>query len=312
VRGVIDSNDLPLNVSREILQESRDVRAIREGCTKRVLSLLEEMAGERPDDYAKFWREFGQVVKEGIGEDHANRERIAKLLRFASTASDGDAQSVSLADYAGRMKDGQKKIWYVTADMPSAARSSPHLEVFRKKGVEVLLLTDRVDEWMLSFLTEFDGHELASVARGGLDLDALEDEAEKAASKQATEEFAELVQSIRAALGDAVKDVRITRRLTDSASCLVSDEGEISGHLERLLRQAGQKAPPRKPILEINPQHPVLARARTDSERIADWSRLLLDQAVLSEGGQLDDPVAFVRRMNAMLVGAAPATQAAA
>ncbi|MFO1301395.1 MAG: molecular chaperone HtpG [Burkholderiaceae bacterium] len=312
VRGVIDSNDLPLNVSREILQESRDVRAIREGCTKRVLSLLEEMAGERPDDYAKFWREFGQVVKEGIGEDHANRERIAKLLRFASTASDDDAQSVSLADYAGRMKDGQKKIWYVTADTPSAARSSPHLEVFRKKGVEVLLLTDRVDEWMLSFLTEFDGHELASVARGGLDLDALEDEAEKAASKQASEEFAELVQSIRAALGDAVKDVRITRRLTDSASCLVSDEGEISGHLERLLRQAGQKAPPRKPILEINPQHPLLARARTDSERIADWSRLLLDQAVLSEGGQLDDPVAFVRRMNAMLVGAAPATQAAA
>jgi molecular chaperone HtpG len=312
VRGVIDSNDLPLNVSREILQESRDVRAIREGCTKRVLSLLEEMAGERPDDYAKFWREFGQVVKEGIGEDHANRDRIAKLLRFASTASDDDAQSVSLADYAGRMKEGQKKIWYVTADTPSAARSSPHLEVFRKKGVEVLLLTDRVDEWMLSFLTEFDGHELASVARGGLDLDALEDEAEKAASKQAAEEFAELVQSIRTALGDAVKDVRITQRLTDSASCLVSDEGEISGHLERLLRQAGQKAPPRKPILEINPQHPLLARARTDSERIADWSRLLLDQAVLAEGGQLDDPVAFVRRMNAMLVGAAPSTQAAA
>jgi molecular chaperone HtpG len=312
VRGVIDSNDLPLNVSREILQESRDVRAIREGCTKRVLSLLEEMAGERPDDYAKFWREFGQVVKEGIGEDQANRDRIAKLLRFASTASDDDAQSVSLADYAGRMKEGQKKIWYVTADTPSAARSSPHLEVFRKKGVEVLLLTDRVDEWMLSFLTEFDGHELASVARGGLDLDALEDEAEKAASKQAAEEFAELVQSIRTALGDAVKDVRITQRLTDSASCLVSDEGEISGHLERLLRQAGQKAPPRKPILEINPQHPLLARARTDSERIADWSRLLLDQAVLAEGGQLDDPVAFVRRMNAMLVGAAPSTQAAA
>ena len=312
VRGVIDSNDLPLNVSREILQESRDVRAIREGCTKRVLSLLEEMAGERPDDYAKFWREFGQVVKEGIGEDQANRDRIAKLLRFASTALNDDAQSVSLADYAGRMKEGQKKIWYVTADTPSAARSSPHLEVFRKKGVEVLLLTDRVDEWMLSFLTEFDGHELASVARGGLDLDALEDEAEKAASKQAAEEFAELVQSIRTALGDAVKDVRITQRLTDSASCLVSDEGEISGHLERLLRQAGQKAPPRKPILEINPQHPLLARARTDSERIADWSRLLLDQAVLAEGGQLDDPVAFVRRMNAMLVGAAPSTQAAA
>ncbi len=317
VRGVIDSNDLPLNVSREILQESRDVRAIREGCTRRVLSLLEDMADARADDYAKFWSEFGQVVKEGVGEDHANRERIARLLRFASTGSDGDAQSTSLADYVGRMKEGQKKIWYITADTAAAARSSPHLEVFRKKGVEVLLLTDRVDEWILSFLTEFDGHELASVARGGLDLEALEDEAEKLASKQAAEEFATLVDSIRGALGDAVKDVRVTNRLTDSAACVVSDEGEISGHLERLLKQAGQKAPPRKPILEINPQHPLLERARADSERIGDWSRLLLDQAVLAEGGQLDDPVAFVRRMNAMLVAApaapgAPAAQPAA
>jgi len=312
VRGVIDSNDLPLNVSREILQESRDVRAIREGCTRRVLSLLEDMADARADDYAKFWSEFGQVVKEGVGEDHANRERIARLLRFASTGSDGDAQSTSLADYVGRMKEGQKKIWYITADTPAAARSSPHLEVFRKKGVEVLLLTDRVDEWILSFLTEFDGHELASVARGGLDLEALEDEAEKLASKQAAEEFATLVDSIRGALGDAVKDVRVTNRLTDSAACVVSDEGEISGHLERLLKQAGQKAPPRKPILEINPQHPLLARARADSERIGDWSRLLLDQAVLAEGGQLDDPVAFVRRINAMLVAAPEAPKAPA
>ncbi len=312
VRGVIDSNDLPLNVSREILQESRDVRAIREGCTRRVLSLLEDMADARADDYAKFWSEFGQVVKEGVGEDHANRERIARLLRFASTGSDGDAQSTSLADYVGRMKEGQKKIWYITADTAAAARSSPHLEVFRKKGVEVLLLTDRVDEWILSFLTEFDGHELASVARGGLDLEALEDEAEKLASKQAAEEFATLVDSIRGALGDAVKDVRVTNRLTDSAACVVSDEGEISGHLERLLKQAGQKAPPRKPILEINPQHPLLARARADSHRIADWSRLLLDQAVLAEGGQLDDPVAFVRRMNAMLVAAPEAPKAPA
>jgi molecular chaperone HtpG len=305
VRGVIDSNDLPLNVSREILQESRDVRAIREGCTKRVLSLLEDMATGRADDYGTFWREFGQVVKEGVGEDQANRDRIARLLRFASTASDDDAQAVSLADYAGRMKEGQKKIWYVTADSPAAARSSPHLEVFRKKGVEVLLLTDRVDEWLLSFLTEFDGHELASVARGGLDLDALADEAEKSASQQAAEAFAPLVQSIRTALGDAVKDVRVTQRLTDSAACLVADEGEMSSHLERLLKQAGQKAPPRKPILEINPAHPLLARARADDARIADWSRLLLDQAVLAEGGQLDDPAGFVRRMNAMLVGEA-------
>ena len=309
VRGVIDSNDLPLNVSREILQESRDVRAIREGCTKRVLSLLEEMAAGRPDDYASFWREFGQVVKEGVGEDHANRDRIAKLLRFASTASDDDAQSVSLADYVGRMKEGQKKIWYVTADSPAGARNSPHLEVFRKKGVEVLLLTDRVDEWLLSFLTEFDGHELASVARGGLDLDALQDEAEKSAAQQVAEEFRPVLESIRSALGDAVKDVRATDRLTDSAACLVSDEGEISGHLERLLKQAGQKAPPRKPILEVNPQHPLLARARVDAERIGDWARLLLDQAVLAEGGQLDDPAAFVRLMNAMLVGAQTATR---
>ncbi|RPH66396.1 MAG: molecular chaperone HtpG [Burkholderiales bacterium] len=304
VRGVIDSSDLPLNISREILQESRDVRAIREGCTKRVLSMLEDMASQRPDDYASFWREFGQVVKEGVGEDHANRDRIAKLLRFASTASDDDAQSVSLADYAGRVKDGQKKIWYVTADTPAAARNSPHLEVFRKKGIEVLLLTDRVDEWLLSFLTEFDGHELASVARGGLDLDALEDEAEKAASQQAADEYRPLVESIRTALGDSVKEVRVTHRLTDSAACLVSDEGEISGHLERLLKQAGQKAPPRKPILEINPRHPLLARVRADGERIGDWSRLLLDQAVLAEGGQLDDPAGFVRRLNTMLVGA--------
>lgn len=311
VRGVIDSNDLPLNVSREILQESRDVRAIREGCTRRVLSLLEDMAAERADDYGAFWREFGQVVKEGVGEDHANRDRIARLLRFASTASGDDAQTVSLADYAGRMKEGQKKIWYVTADSPAAARSSPHLEVFRKKGVEVLLLTDRVDEWLLSFLTEFDGHELASVARGGLDLDALADEAEKAASQQAAEEFAPLAQSIRAALGDAVKEVRVTQRLTDSAACLVADEGEMSSHLERLLKQAGQKTPPRKPILEINPAHPLLARARTDGARIADWSRLLLDQAVLAEGGQLDDPAGFVRRMNAMLVGEAGAQSTA-
>jgi len=310
VRGVIDSNDLPLNVSREILQESRDVRAIREGCTKRVLSLLEDMAGERADDYAKFWSEFGQVVKEGVGEDHANRERIAKLLRFASTASDDDAQAASLADYVGRMKEGQKKIWYVTADTPAAARSSPHMEVFRRKGVEVLLLTDRVDEWMLNFLAAHDGHELASVARGGLDLDALEDEAEKAASQQAAEEYAALVDGIRGALGDAVKEVRVTRRLTDSAACLVSDEGEISGHLQRLLEQAGQKAPPRKPILEINPQHPLLVRARSERERIGDWSRLLFDQAVLAEGGQLEDPAGFVRRMNAMLV-AAPAAPGA-
>ncbi|MGD9945777.1 MAG: molecular chaperone HtpG, partial [Burkholderiaceae bacterium] len=314
VRGVIDSNDLPLNVSREILQESRDVRAIREGSTKRVLSMLEDLAENRADDYATFWREFGQVLKEGAGEDASNRERIAKLLRFSSTSVDGEAQTVSLADYVGRMKEQQKSIYYVTADSLDAARSSPHLEVFRRKGVEVLLLTDRIDEWLLSSLTEFDGHELVSVARGGLDLGELEDEAEKQAAQQTAEAFKPLVEQIRAALGDAVKDVRVTTRLTDSASCLVSDEGEISGHLERLLKQAGQKAPPRKPILEVNPQHPLLARLREDGADVAAWSRLLLDQAVLAEGGQLDDPAAFVRRRNAMLLGLpeAVATGAAA
>ncbi len=303
VRGVIDSNDLPLNVSREILQESRDVRMIREGSTKRIVSLLEDLAGNKPDDYASFWREFGAVVKEGVGEDFANRDRIVKLLRFASTASSDDTQTVSLADYVGRMKEGQEKIYYITADTPAAARNSPHLEVFRKKGVEVLLLTDRVDEWLLSFLTEFEGKQLASVARGGLELGKLEDETEKKATEQVAEELKPLVERMKAALGDDVSEVRVTNRLTDSAACLVSGEHEISAHLERLLKQAGQNAPARKPILEINPEHPLLARVREDDAHIDDWSRLLFEQATLAEGGQLQDPAGFVRRMNAMLLG---------
>jgi len=302
VRGIVDSADLPLNVSREILQESRDVKAIREGCTRRVLSMLEDMAGNDGAKYATFWKEFGQVLKEGMGEDLGNRERIAKLLRFASTADESGEQSVSLTDYVGRMKQGQQSIYYVTADTPSAARNSPHLEVFRRKGVEVLLLTDRVDEWMLSFLQEFDGRPLASVARGGLDLGGLEDEAEKAEARKVADEFRDLVERVKAALGERVKDVRVTSRLTDSPACLVSDEGEISGHLERLLRQAGQKAPPRRPILEINPKHPLVAGLKTDDARFDDWSRLLFDQALLAEGGQLEDPPAFVRRLNEMLL----------
>ncbi len=303
VRGVIDSNDLPLNVSREILQESRDVRMIREGSTKRILSLLEDLAENKPDDYASFWREFGAVVKEGVGEDFANRDRIVKLLRFATTASSDDTQTVSLADYVARMKEGQEKIYYITADTPAAARNSPHLEVFRKKGVEVLLLTDRVDEWLLSFLTEFEGKELASVARGGLELGKLEDEAEKKVTEQVAEELKPLVERMKAALGDDVSEVRVTNRLTDSAACLVSGEHEISAHLERLLKQTGQNAPARKPILEINPEHPLLARVRDDDAHIDDWSRLLFEQATLAEGGQLQDPAGFVRRMNAMLLG---------
>ena len=311
VRGVIDSNDLPLNVSREILQESRDVRAIREGSTRRVLSMLEDLAENRADDYAKFWSEFGQVLKEGMGEDHANRERIAKLLRFSSTTSDGTAQTVSLGEYMARMKEGQDKIWYVTADSPQAARSSPHLELFRKKGVEVLLLTDRVDEWMLSFLHEFEGKQLASIARGDADLGALTDEAEKKATEEAAEQMSGLLERLKAALSERAKDVRVTHRLTDSPACLVSDEGDISGHLERLLRQAGQPVPERRPILEINPTHPLVKRldaqgdARPNDAQLADWAQLLFDQALLSEGGQLAEPAAFVKRVNDMLVAMA-------
>lgn len=303
VKGVIDSADLPLNVSREILQESRDVRAIREGSTKRVLSMLEDLAANNTERYAGFWTEFGQVLKEGIGEDFGNKDRIAKLLRFASTASDTNDQVVSLADYIGRMKDGQKAIYYVTADTAAAARSSPHLEVFRKKGVEVLLLADRVDEWMLSFLTEHEGKELVSIARGGLDLGELGDEAEKQAAEASAGEWKDVLEKLREALGDRVKEVRVSSRLTDSASCLVSDEGEISGHLERLLKQAGQTAPARKPILEINTGHPLVAPLKVDASRSAQWATLLFDQAVLAEGGQLEDPAGFVRRLNDLLVG---------
>ena len=303
VKGVIDSADLPLNVSREILQESRDVRAIREGSTKRVLSMLEDLAANNTERYAGFWTEFGQVLKEGIGEDFGNKDRIAKLLRFASTATDSNDQTVSLADYIGRMKDGQKAIYYVTADTAVAARSSPHLEVFRKKGVEVLLLADRVDEWMLSFLTEHEGKELVSIARGGLDLGELGDEAEKQAAEASAGEWKPVLEKLRETLGDRVKEVRVSSRLTDSASCLVSDEGEISGHLGGLLKQAGQTAPARKPILEIKTGHPLVAPLKADSSRAAQWATLLFDQAVLAEGGQLEDPAGFVRRLNDLLVG---------
>jgi molecular chaperone HtpG len=308
VRGVVDSADLPLNVSREILQESRDVRAIREGSTKRVLGLLEELVASRADDYAKFWSEFGQVLKEGIGEDAANRERIAKLLRFASTASDG-AQTVSLADYLARSKerhgDKQKAIYYLAADTPAAALASPHLEVFRKKNVEVLLLTERVDEWMVSFLRDFYDVPLVSVAKGDLDLGEIADADEKAAQEKVATEYQPLVEKIKGALGERVKDVRVTLRLTDSPACIVVDRHEMSQHLQRLLKAAGQSAPESKPVLEINPGHPLVRRLRDDDSRLADWASLLLDQAQLAEGGTLDDPAGFVRRMNAMLLDAA-------
>jgi len=309
VKGVIDSADLPLNVSREILQESRDVKAIREGSTKRVLGMLEELANaeeqDKKDKYASFWTEFGQVLKEGVGEDFANKERLAKLLRFASTHNDSEVQDVSLEAYVGRMKEGQDKIYYVTADSFAAARNSPHLEIFRKKGVEVLLLTDRVDEWMLSFLNEFDGKELHSVAKGGLDLGKLEDEAEKKEHAETETQYQELVGKMKEALADKAKEVRVTFRLTDSPACLVADEHELSGNLLRMLKAAGQAAPESKPILEINPQHPLVTRLKYEDAAGAafrDWAHILFDQALLAEGGTLADPASFVKRMNDMLL----------
>ena len=301
VRGVIDSSDLPLNVSREILQQSRDVKAIREGSTKRVLGLLEDLAENQKEKFSTFWKEFGQVLKEGVGEDAANRERIAKLLRFASTTT--DEQTVSLANYIGRIKDKQTSIYYVTADSIAAGKASPHLEIFRRKEVEVLILTDRVDEWMLSFLHEFEGKPLVSVAKGDLDLGELADAQEKEEQRQVVEQGKELVEAVKASLGERVKDVRITLRLTDSPACVVADEHAMSQHLQRLLKAAGQNTPATKPILELNPNHPLVQRLQPGDERLAEWSALLLDQAVLAEGGQLENPAEFVKRLNSMLLG---------
>jgi molecular chaperone HtpG len=302
VKGVIDSNDLPLNVSREILQESRDVKAIREGSTKKVLGMIEDLATNRPDDFRQFWKTFGQVLKEGLGEDHANSERIAKLVRFASTHDDREDETVSLADYVARMKEGQDKIYYVTGESYTAAKNSPHLEIFRKKGVEVLVMSDRVDEWALNFLHEFDGKELVSVAKGGLDLGKLEDESEKAEHDKETGEMADVVAKMKTALGDAVKDVRVTFRLTDSPSCLVADDGAMSANLARMLKAAGQKAPESKPILEINPHHALVAKLKEAGDgQFGDLTQVLFDQATLAEGGQLENPAAFVRRINALL-----------
>ena len=307
VRGVIDSNDLPLNVSREILQGSKVVEAIRAGAVKRMLSLLEELADNDKEKYAKAWSQFGRVLKEGVGEDYVNKERIAKLLRFASTREESEDQVTSLADYASRMKEGQEKIYYITADTFATAKSSPHLEIFRKKGVEVLLLYDRVDEWVMANLTEFESKKLQSVAKGDLDLGALQGEAEKKEQEREAGEFEELTARIAKALGERVKVVRVTHRLTASPACLVSDESGMSMNLERLLKAAGQKVPGSRPILEINPQHPLVQglKHESDPKRFADWSHILFDQAVLAEGGQLDDPGAFVRRLNELMLALA-------
>jgi molecular chaperone HtpG len=307
VKGVIDSADLPLNVSRELLQESRDVKAIREGNTRRVLAMLEDLAkaekeeGASAEDkgkYASFYSEFGAVLKEGLGEDFSNRERIAKLLRFASTAS--DTPSVSLADYKSRMKEGQDAIYYITADTQAAASHSPQLEIFRKKGIEVLYMTDRVDEWALSHLHEFDGVPLQSVAKGQVDLGKLQDEAEKKAAEEAGEAFKPVLAKLKEALKDKAQDVRVTTRLVDSPACLVVTEGEMSLQLARLLKQAGQKAPEVKPVLEVNASHPLVQKLE-GSPNFHDLAHILFDQALLAEGGLPEDPAAYVKRVNALL-----------
>ena len=307
VKGVIDSADLPLNVSRELLQESRDVKAIREGSTKRVLSMLESLANSEDaaerDKYARFWTDFGQVLKEGVGEDHANQERLVKLLRFASTHAD---QNVSFADYVSRMKEGQEAIYYITADSLAAAKNSPQLEIFRKKGIEVLLLTERVDEWMLSHLYEFEGKSLQSVAKGAVDLGQLQDEEEKKKAEEAAEQFKPVLERLKTALEGRAKDVRVTTRLVDSPACVVVEEGDISGHLARMLKQAGQTAPTALPTLEINPDHALvkkLGAIEGDEPRFGDLAQVLFDQALLAEGGVLEDPAAYVRRVNALLLG---------
>ncbi|MDB5891311.1 MAG: molecular chaperone HtpG [Polaromonas sp.] len=302
VKGVVDSSDLPLNVSRELLQESRAVKAIREGCTKRVLSMVEDLAANDADKFATFQTEFGAVLKEGLGEDFTNRERIAKLLRFASSTT--DTTSVSLADYKSRMKDGQDAIYYITADTLAAAKSSPQLEIFRKKGIEVLLMVDRVDEWALNYLHDFDGTPLQSVAKGAVDLGKLQDEDEKKAAEEAQTQFKPILDRLKVALNDKASDVRATSRLVDSPACLVVQDGDMSTQLARMLKQAGQTVPEVKPILEVNAQHPLVKKleASAAADNFDDLAHILFDQALLAEGGMPADPAAYVRRVNSLLI----------
>ena len=308
VRGLVDSNDLPLNVSREILQSNKIIDSIRIASVKKVLSLIETMASDSADYFSAFWSQFGQVLKEAPAEDFANREQVAKLYRYASTHEDNDGQTVSLDDYIARMKPGQEKIYYVTADSYAAANNSPHLEIFRQKGIEVLLMHDRVDEWTMSHLHEYDGKSFISVAKGDLDLSAIGTEDEKAEEKdkqKAVEENAKpLVERVKTALGERVEDVRVSQRLTTSPACVVLGQHDMPLHLQQLMRQAGQAVPESKPVLEINPEHPLLVKfdQEPDDEKFSDWAQLLLDQAVLAEGGQLDDAAGFVRRMNTIFV----------
>ena len=304
MKGVIDSSDLPLNVSREILQDSKALESIRSGTVKKTLTALEDMAKKKPDDFKKFWSEFGLVLKEGPAEDFANREKIAGLLRFASTFDESDAQSVSLADYISRMKPEQEVMYYITADSFLGAKNSPHLEIFKKKKIEVLLLGDRVDEWLMSNLPEVSGKKFQSIAKGDLDLGKLEDESEKVAKKDIEEKSKTLVEKIAKSLGDKIKEVKVTHRLTDSPACLVVGENDISGNLERILKAAGQNTPDIKPVLEINPEHALIKKlsAETDGKVFDEYSSVVFDQALISEGGQLEDPVGFVKRINELLV----------
>ena len=301
VKGVVDSSDLPLNVSRELLQESRAVKAIREGNTRRVLSMIEDLAANEPDKFTTFYAEFGAVLKEGLGEDFANRERLAKLLRFASSTT--DTTSVSFADYKARMKEGQDAIYYITADTLAAAKSSPQLEIFRKKGIEVLLMADRVDEWALNYLHDFDGTPLQSVAKGAVDLGKLQDEDEKKAAEEAQTQFKPILDKLKEALKDKAADVRATSRLVDSPACLVVQDGDMSTQLARMLKQAGQPVPEVKPILEVNAQHPLVKKleASAESASFDDLAHILFDQALLAEGGLPADPAAYVKRVNALL-----------
>ena len=304
VRGVIDSNDLPLNVSREILQHSKDIDAMRAGSTKKVLGMLENLAKNDADKYGKFWKEFGRVIKEGIVEDTANHDQIAKLLRFSSTQGESDTQDVALADYVDRMKAEQDKIYYVTAETYGAAKNSPHLEIFKDKGIEVLLLHDRIDEWVANHLTEFDGKELQSVTKGDLDLGKLADEEDKEKEKETETEFKSLIEDMQKTLDEKVKEVRISHRLTSSPACLVADSADIGGNMERILKEAGQTISASKKILEVNPDHPLVSRLKEEAkgERFDDLSNILFDQALLAEGGQLEDPANFVRRLNDLLL----------
>jgi len=304
IKGVVDSDDLPLNISREILQKNKHIDNIRNASTKKILGHIEKMAKNQPEDYASFWAEFGRVLKEGPAEDSANKEKIARLFRYASTNNDSDVENVSLDDYISRMKEGQDKLYYITGDSYAAVKNSPHLELFKKKGIEVILMHDRVDEWMMSYLSEYDGKSFVNIAKGELDLGELEDKEEKKKAEKATKDNEKLLKQMTESLGDKVKDVRVSTRLTESPSCLVVEQQDMAVSMQKILKQAGHEVPNIEPILEINIEHPLVKRLseEQDDDKFSDWSHLLFDQAMLSEGGQLEDPVAFVTRINQLLL----------